>query len=78
MIYNCKTIYYMEFLPSMAIFINNLNQSVNSLYGRVHNFNFTKNSTIDDLLSKKKVLKNGNSILAEQYVTLELFALKGF
>jgi hypothetical protein len=68
----------MEFLPSMAIFINLLNQSINSNWGRKHNFNFTKNSTIDNLLNKKILENNDNAHLVEQYVPFELFALKGY
>jgi hypothetical protein len=78
MIYNCQTIYYMEFLPSMASFINALNNSKNSIYGRCHNFNFTKNSTFYDLTSQKLLLHLDNSPLAEHSVTLQEFALKGY
>ena len=60
------------------IFINHLNQSINSNWARKQNWNFTKNCTIDNLLSKKILENNDNAHLVEQYVTYELFALKGY
>ena len=78
MIYNCNTIYYMEFLPSYTSFINVLNEMKNSIAGRCLVFNFTKNSSIDDLVRQNLLLPLDNSHLAQKAASLNEFALKGF
>ena len=78
MIYNCKTIYYMEFLPSYTSYINILNEIKNSIAGKCMVLNFTKNSSIDDLVRQNALLPLDNSHLAHKAASLNEFALKGF
>ena len=78
MIYNCKTVYYMEFLPTYASFINQLYEHKNSIHGKSVNYYFTKNSSMDYLHRQKSILHLDNANLAKKSVTLDEFALKGF
>ena len=78
MIYNCKTVYYMEFLPTYASFINQLYEHKNSIHGKSVNYYFTKNSSMDDLHRQNSILCIDNAHLAQKSATLQEFAFKGW
>lgn len=78
MIYNSKTVYYFEFLVSYTGFINLLNEIKNSIPGKCLVFNFTKNSSIGDLITQNYILPLDNSHLTHKAASLTEFALKGY
>ena len=78
MIYNCNTIYYMEFLPSYTSFINQLYQHKNSIHGMAVSYYFTKNSSMDELYRQKSILNIDDAYLAQKPATLQEFATKGW
>jgi len=78
MIYNSKTVYYMEFLPSYTSFINQLYQHKNSIHGMAISYYFTKNSSMDDLHKQQSILCIDDANLAKKAATLKEFAIKGY
>ena len=77
MIYNCRTIYYMNYLPACTSLINRLNEykyskHANTFLGSLF---FTQNTSIDDLHRQKSIFQLDYAPVSQESVTLQEFAI---